>query len=219
MSPPRSTVAPGGEPDERRDRGVRARGAEQRPLELGVCGVERLVLPVEAAAALGDRGEEREQDRPEERVVLRRAEPECACAKIAAAGSRRRSSIALRASGSRRSVGAWLVDEPAHERPVLVQRRPVARRMLLERERQLRAALGGEGGEAEGPQATAGDGVPGAQESVRGRAAVSYATPRRSATERPTSPVPASDSDRRAARGSGPGWHAGHQYAVRLASP
>ena len=38
--------------------------------------------------------------------------PECACAKIAAAGSRRRSSIASRASGSRRSDGACSSTKP-----------------------------------------------------------------------------------------------------------
>ena len=38
--------------------------------------------------------------------------PECACAKIAAAGSRRRSSIAFRASGSRRSDGACSSRKP-----------------------------------------------------------------------------------------------------------
>ena len=45
-----------------------------------------------------------------------------------------------------------LGDERPHERPVLVQRRPVAGRMLLECERQLRAPLGREGGEAERAQ-------------------------------------------------------------------
>jgi hypothetical protein len=40
------------------------------------------------------------EDRAEERVVLGRADPECACAKIAAAGLRRRSSIASRVSAA-----------------------------------------------------------------------------------------------------------------------
>jgi hypothetical protein len=45
-----------------------------------------------------------------------------------------------------------LLDERAHERPVLVQRRAAASRMLLEGERDLRAALGRERREAERAQ-------------------------------------------------------------------
>ena len=45
-----------------------------------------------------------------------------------------------------------LLDEAAHERPVLVERRPAARRVLLEGERHLRAALGRERAEAERAQ-------------------------------------------------------------------
>ncbi len=45
-----------------------------------------------------------------------------------------------------------LLDERAHERPVLVERRPVRRRVLLEGERDLRAALGCEGSQAERAQ-------------------------------------------------------------------
>ena len=78
--------------------------------------------------------------------------PECACAKIAAAGSRRRSSIALRASGQPAQRRRLLLDEAAHERPVLVERRPAARRVLLERERQLGPALDRERREAEAAQ-------------------------------------------------------------------
>ena len=57
------------EPDERRDGGVGAALAEQRALELGVRAVERLVAPVEAAAGLGDVGEQRQHDRPQQRLV------------------------------------------------------------------------------------------------------------------------------------------------------
>ena len=45
-----------------------------------------------------------------------------------------------------------LLDEGPDERPVLVERRAVPRRVLLEGERQLRTPLGGECREAEGAQ-------------------------------------------------------------------
>ena len=62
----------GRDPDERSDGGVGAVLAEQRPLELGVRAVERLVVPVEAAARLGDADQEVDEHRPEQRVVLGR---------------------------------------------------------------------------------------------------------------------------------------------------
>ena len=144
MPPPRSASVPGREPDDRRERDVGARGAEERLLEIRVGRVEGVVVPVEAAAALGGPRQHRQQNRAEERVV----------AGIADAGVRaredRRGRLALqivdrvariREAAKRRRL---LVDEAADERPVLVERRTVARRVLLERERHLRAALGGE---------------------------------------------------------------------------
>ncbi len=82
--------------------------------------------------------------------------PACARAKIAAAGSRRSSSIAIRASSvARQAVGARL-HELAYERPVLVQRGPARRGVLFEGERQLGllAAEQVEAAEAEAPQRT-----------------------------------------------------------------
>ena len=132
--------------------------------------------------------------------------PACARAKIAAAGSRRRSSIAFRASGSRRSVGACSSTKPAHERPVLVERRPVARRVLLEGERHLRAALGGEGGETERAQGLVE--VWRAQAHTKGvTPAADRLLPDRSHTSRSSGcrrPAPTSGSGRRSADTAGP---------------
>ena len=57
------------DPDEGRDRRVGALLAEERVLEQPVGLVEGVVVPVEAAACLGDVRDEWEQDRSEERVV------------------------------------------------------------------------------------------------------------------------------------------------------
>ena len=151
--PPSSAGSPGGEADERRDRRVGARGAEERLLDRRRRRSSKASSfqsnPPERSATAASVGS---------RIVWKRASssvvpsPECAFAKIAAAGSRRRSSIALRVSGSRRSVGACSATKVADERPVLVERRPVAGRMLLEGERKLGAALGREGREAERAQ-------------------------------------------------------------------
>ena len=94
------------EADERRDRHVLATLAEERPLELRVRVLERLVFPVEAAARLCGRDQEPEEDRAEERLVSFARFPACAFAKIAADGSRRNSSTASRASSLVRSSGS-----------------------------------------------------------------------------------------------------------------
>ena len=82
--------------------------------------------------------------------------PAWARAKIAAAGSRRSSSIAIRASSLAAQPLRARLDEVAHERPVLVQGGPPRRGVLLEREGQLRplAAEQVEAAEAEAAQGT-----------------------------------------------------------------
>jgi hypothetical protein len=62
--------AAGREADDGSDGGVAPCHAEERALDLRVRDVERLVVPVEAAAALGDGGQHRQQDGAEEGVVL-----------------------------------------------------------------------------------------------------------------------------------------------------
>src|SRR5581483_9118568 len=89
-------------------------------------------------------------------------------------------------------VGARL-DEAAHERAVLVERRLPVRRVLLERERELAAAVeladeDGEGAEAE-------------------------------AAERVVEMRRAHSQDHYDGGGLPPTWHCGHQYAVRALSP
>ena len=246
----------GREPDERRDRRVRARRAEERQLDLGVGGVEGLVVPVEAAAALGDRrraaaaGSCGRARRPRS---SRR--PECAWAKIAAAGSRRRSSIAFRASGSRRSDGACSSTKPRTSGRYSYSDGPPRVGCSSKRERQLGPALDGERRQAEAAQRLV-------EVRCPKRHDPQLATGRRSPT-RARRPVPAAQDVRRARRctarlsaqtrravalprrkrlnrryaepgvdavawtrtaptedhGSGPGWHAGHQYTVLFASP
>ena len=71
-----------------------------------------------------------------------------------------------------------LRDEGAHERPVLVERGPVAGRVLLEGERKLRAALGGERREAERAQGLVEVRCPDRHESFYAAARrISYAAP------------------------------------------
>ena len=116
----------GGQTDDRRERNVRPRRAEQRVLEVGVGGVERLVVPVEAAAALSSPRQHRQEDRAEERVVVRLREPRVRPREDC--GGRLAPQVVDRVTGvgqppERRRL---LLDEPAHERAVLVQRRPVA---------------------------------------------------------------------------------------------
>ena len=140
------------EPDDRGERDVRARSAEQGLLEIEIRRLERLVLPVEPTAALGRPREHRQQDRAEQRIVAGFAEArvrarEDGCRRLAAEILDRVARIGQPAQRRR-----LLLDEPLHERAVLVERRAVARRVLLERERHLRSALGGERGQAERAQ-------------------------------------------------------------------
>jgi hypothetical protein len=84
--------------------------------------------------------------------------PACARAKIAAAGVRFSSfDCELRVRPPAQRVRARL-DEGLHERPVLVERRPTVRRVLLEGERQLGAPLELALEQREGAQAEAAEG-------------------------------------------------------------
>ena len=149
---PRSTCVPTRDADERRDGRVGVALAEERLLELGVRAVERRVVPVEAAARLRGRDEQRQDDRAEQRLVLVGPRPACARAKIRAAGSARRSSSASRASSRFASVRRARLEEGAHERPVLVEGRAAERLVLLEREREILVDEQPEGGEREAAQ-------------------------------------------------------------------
>ena len=123
------------EPEQRRDGGVGAALAEERALELDVGPVEGLVAPVEAAAGLGDVGEQRQHDRPQERLV----------AGLAGMGGGVDGSGGLAAKildreprvGERAQPLGPRLDVAAGERPVLVERARPARGVLLEREREL----------------------------------------------------------------------------------
>ena len=109
-------------------------------------------MPVEAAAPLGDGGEKRQEDRAEERVLVRVAEPVVRAREDRGGRLARqvvKSVARVRQSAQRRRM---LLDEAAHERAVLVQGRSLPGRVLLERERQLRPAFGRERGKAERAQ-------------------------------------------------------------------
>ena len=103
--------------------------AEERALELRVGAIERVVVPVEPSARLGGRDEQAEEHGAEQRLVLGRARP--------GVGARedRRGRLALQLLDRDQRVGAVsqagrpLLDERAHERAVLVERR--AARMLV----------------------------------------------------------------------------------------
>ena len=144
------------EPDERRDSRVRALLAEQGLLEARVRAVEGLVVPVEAAARLGDVGEQRQQDGAEQ-ARARRGPPRMSArvdrrGRLAAERLERDHGVA-----EPEQPAAARLDEGTNERPVLVKRRPVARAVLLEHELDLGAVLDlaaeeGEGAEAEAAQ-------------------------------------------------------------------
>ena len=125
--------------DERRHGGVRATLAVERSLQLGIRAVERVVVPVEATARLGGRDEQPEQDGAEERLVLGRS---WACM---GAGEDPGCRLALQLLERDQRVlpapkpGSPLLDERAHERAVLVQRRPTCVLVLDERDGQLGA--------------------------------------------------------------------------------
>ena len=111
------------DPDERGDRGVDALVPEHRLLELRVRPVEGVVVPVEAAARLGDVGHERQQDGSEERVLglgVRMSTGEDRRGRLAAERLERDRRVAAAEQPSAASL-----DEAADERPVLVERRAV----------------------------------------------------------------------------------------------
>src|SRR5581483_8275266 len=134
-------LRPDREPDERRQRGVGALLAEQRRLQVGVGALERVVVPVEAAARLRRGDEQAEQDRAEERLLVRGLRPGVGAREDA----RRRLPRQLLEREQRVVAAAQplraRLDEAAHEGAVFVQRGAVPLRVLLEREGQLLAAL------------------------------------------------------------------------------
>ena len=151
--------------------------------------VERGVVPVEAAAGLRGRDEQRQDDGAEERLVLARPRPACARAKIRAAGSRAQVFEREPRVLSLCERGRARLEEPAHERPVLVERRPAERLVLLERERKILVD------EQRGTR-------PARSRAASGRGA-ERAGPRRSLLR----------------GGALSSLTAGHQYAMRAASP
>ena len=182
MPPPRSASRPAESPTTRCERDVGARGAEQRPLEIGVGGVEGVVVPVEPAAALGRPGQHRQQDRAEERIVAGGAEPGVR------AREDRRGRLALQIVDRVARIGQpaqrrrLLVDEAAHERPVLVERRS-ARASRAPRTRT-------------GPARRARRRTPRGRRRAGTRRGAERAAPRGAVTRR---------------GGSSPAWHPGHQ--------
>jgi hypothetical protein len=123
--------------DERRDRRVATTVSQQRALELGVGAVERLVAPVVTAAGFGDVGQERQEDRPQQRrlAVARMGGGVDGRRRLTAELLDRDPGVGQRSSRSAR------VHVRAHERSVLVERGLAARGVLLEGERNLGAAL------------------------------------------------------------------------------
>ena len=121
-------------------------------LEVRVCGVEGIVVPVEPAGALGSPRQHRDEYRAEEGVVGRLGQTRVR------AGEDRGGRLALEVVDRIARIGQasqrrrLLFDETPHERPVLVERRPVTRHVLLERERHLCAPFGRERGEAKRAQ-------------------------------------------------------------------
>ena len=144
-------VVRGRQPDDRRERDVGARAAEERLLEIRVGRVERLVVPVETTAALGRPRQHRHEI---ERKSASSSVSEARVRSREDRGGRLALAVVDRVPGvgkapQRRRL---LLDEAADERPVLVERRAVTRRVLLERERNLSPALRRERGEAEAAQ-------------------------------------------------------------------
>ncbi len=124
------------DPHQRCDSGIRPALAEQRALELCVGAVERLVVPVEAAARLRDAEQEIDEHGPEERIVLRGV-----TSSVRARVDRRRRLAAELLEGDQGVLaaaqpGSAGLDEVPDEGPVLVERRPIPRLVLLERERE-----------------------------------------------------------------------------------
>ena len=126
---------------ERRDGRVRAGIAEERALELGVPPLEGDVVPVEPTARLRCRDQQRDEHRAVQRLLLRRSR-----AGVRARVDRGRRFAQELVEGDPRVLPLGQrarprLDERAHERPVLVERRAATLDVLLERERQLVAFL------------------------------------------------------------------------------
>ena len=126
--------------------------AVERFLELLVCAVERAVVPVEAAAAFRGADEQRHEDTAVERagligrVALMRTREDSGGRLALQIGNRLTHVVSLE-----ETVGVRL-DEAAHKRAVLVERRAAVRPVLLEREREVRAVERRERAEAEPAQ-------------------------------------------------------------------
>ena len=166
--------------------------AVERALELLVRAREGGVVPVEAAAALGRAHEERHEHAAVDGAPL---VPHLSLVRVGEDPRRRLAQQVgdrvLDVDPREEPLGPRL-DEAAHERPVLVERRPAVRAVLLEREGEVDAVLeipreDGEGAEAEA-----------AERVVEVRRA------------HPSSPTTAEPP---------PTWQPGHQYAVRAFSP
>ena len=146
-----------GEADQRRDRAVRMPLAVERALELLVGAREGGVVPVEAATALGGAYEERHEHAAIDGAPL---VPGVSLVRVGEDPRRRLAQQigdgVLDVDPREEPLGPRL-DEAAHERAVLVERRPTVRAVLLERERQVDAVLelareDGEGAETEAPE-------------------------------------------------------------------
>ena len=183
-------------------------------------------MPVEAAAPLRGPGQHRDENRAKERLVAGVADP-----RVGAREDRRRGLplqivdrvARVRQPPQRRRL---LLDEAAHERPVLVERRPFPGRMLLERERDLRAALGRERRRGRTRAATRRDAGREARPGVtRAAGRLLPGTPGTSRSCGCRRPGPTSESAHRSAgtaarRGGRPGGrHGGRRRPTRASAP
>lgn len=122
------------EPHERRNGTVRTVLPKQGFLEAGIRMVERIVMPVESAAGLSNPYEQVEADGSVERLAPappRVGMREHRCGGLALKFSERE--VRVRRLPQKRGV---LLDEPPHERAVLVERRAALSPVLLEEERE-----------------------------------------------------------------------------------
>jgi hypothetical protein len=96
-----------------------------------------MVVPVEAAATLGGRDQQRQENGAEERLLLRRLRAGVRAGEDA--GSRLAQELLERDPGvfPGCELARARLDEGPHERPVLVQRRPAPLHVLLECEREV----------------------------------------------------------------------------------
>src|SRR5215211_4284398 len=144
-----------GDADERRDGAERVARAEEGALELAVGAIEREVVPVEAAARLRRRDEQRQEHRPEERLVFRSTRPRVGAREDPRRGLAPELLEAEPRVFAAHQHAAARLEEAADEGSVLVQRRPAERDMLLERKRELLVHEEREGAEAEATQGAA----------------------------------------------------------------